>query len=524
MIKDLSIYLRQFSRLKIIIIIYAVWQYISIASIAILHWPNEIIWLNLGLLLAYVLVCPVYESLLLTVLSIPFYVALPNSHFDSFPMWRIVFVVLFVVWFIRDKKLKISQIHFLPWDRYLAFFFGLGIILSILVGQFSIQGIRQAVFFLNVYLLYIVLINSLRSKEQIFEFIRFVIWSLAIIVTLGFTQLFGTFLVNLETFWVYWATNITSLYYGHSFASVALYSNSWFSYSGGRELRMFSIMPDSQSFAYICIFGLCMGTALTRNVFVHVRKWLWSGVRFAGLALIISGTRAVWVGMLAPFFLVVTGYIYNIQKHLAKKYLTPFLIIFILFAISPLINRGLDYLRVEKFHENFLSRIESIYNIKEASNQGRIEMWQSSAIYAIKHPWGVGFGNFMLSFNPNFENQTYQEAAGKIIKKYNLPAEYVSAHSLYLQVLVETGFFGLIVFMLFWIKIVKYFWNFIKNYKNKEDFLVYFVAQALLVVVWILVAGIFDITLFNDKVLMYFFINIGLAGLIVKKYQEYEES
>ena len=55
-----------------------------------------------------------------------------------------------------------------------------------------------------------------------------------------------------------------------------------------------------------------------------------------------------------------------------------------------------------------------------------------------------------------------------------------------------------------------------------EDFLIYFVAQALLMVLWILAAAVFDITLLNDKVLMFFFINLGLGGLIVKRYQEYE--
>ena len=40
----------------------------------------------------------------------------------------------------------------------------------------------------------------------------------------------------------------------------------------------------------------------------------------------------------------------------------------------------------------------------------------------------------------------------------------------------------------------------------------------------ILLAAVFDITLFNDKVLMFFFINIGLAGLIVKRYHEIDQS
>jgi O-antigen ligase len=523
MTKDFLLKLKELPRIKLLIIVFTVWQYISIASIAVLHWPDSLVWLNLGLLLAFIVLSPIYESLLLLILSIPFYVVVPNTHFDSLPMWRILYAALFAVWFIRDKRLRIKEIIFLPWDKYLAYFLAVGLLVALLFGRFRIEALKQVLFWINIYFLYIVLINTLRGKQQIFEIIRYVIWSLAIIVTLGFTQLFGTFLTSLDVFWVYWASNITKLYYGANFASVTLYSNSWFSYSGGAtELRMFSIMPDSQSFAYICIIALCMSTALTRSVFKHVKKWLWSGIRFAGLALILSGTRAAWVGMLVPVGAVVIGYTQNIHKHLAKKYLWPFLIIFILFAISPLINKGLDYIRVEKFQENFLTRAQSIYDINETSNQGRIQMWKNSVGFFVRHPWGVGFKNFIVSFSPGSRAASYDELANQVDKRYNLPAKDVSAHSLYFQILVETGIVGFGIFVAFWASMVNYFWKFIKTFHKTEDFLVYFVAQALLMILWILAAAVFDITLLNDKVLMFFFINIGLAGLIVRRYHEFE--
>lgn len=524
MIKDLKLKLKELPRLKLLIITFTVWQYLSVAGMALLNWPNSLVWLNLGLLVAFILLCPIYESVLMLILSIPFYVAIPNSRFDSLPMWRVLFAVLFVVWFIRDKKFRIKEILFLPWDKYLAWFAATGLILGLLFGRFYTEAFKQTIFLLNIYCFYVVLVNTLRGKQHIFEVIRYCLWSLTIIVTLGFAQLIGTFLTNLNVFWVFWASNISKLYYGPAFARVALYSNSWFSYSGGAtELRMFSIMPDSQSFAYVCLIGLCMGTALTRSVFKQVRKWLWSGIRFAALGLILSGTRAVWVGMLAPFAAIVIGYWRNIQKHLAKKYLWPFVIIFILFIISPIINKGLDLIRVEAFKENFLARFESIYDLNNSSNAGRIEMWKSSARYFAAHPLGIGFGNFIVSFNPGSDAKTYQQLATQIDKRYNLPASDVSAHSLYFQVLVETGIIGFGFFIAFWVCVIRYFWNFIKNYENREDFLVYFVAQAMLMVFWILLAAVFDITLLNDKVLMFFFINLGLAGLIVKRYHEYED-
>ena len=517
--------IKELPHLRLLIILFTVWQYVSVACIALLNWPQSLAWLNLGLLLAFIFLSPIYESLLLLILSIPFYIVLPNDRFDSLSMWRILFLALFLVWFMRDRKFHFKGIIFLPWDKYLAWFAGVGLLLAFVFGRYHVEAVKQLIFWLNIYLFYIVLINSLRGKQHIFEMIRYVVWSLAIIITLGFAQLIATFLVNIDTFWVFWATNITRLYYGNSFAAISLFSNSWFANSGSaRELRMFSIMPDSQSFAYICIFGLCIGTALTKNVFVHIRKWLWSGIRFAGLALILSGTRAVWVGMVTPFLVVVVGYVYNIQKHLAKRFLLPFAIIFILFAASPLINKGLALLQVHVFKEDFLSRAESIYDFNETSNAGRIAMWKNSAGFFLTHPWGVGFGNFIISFNPNSESQSYSDLAQKINPRYNLPDKYVSAHSLYLQILVETGVVGFTLFAAIWVNMVHYFWKFIKNYSKKEDFLVYFVAQALLMVLWLLTAAIFDITLFNDKVLMFFFINIGLAGIIVQRYHEYEET
>ncbi len=524
MLKDFSLKLKELPRLKLLIIVFTVWQYVAVLGMAMFYWPVSLVWLNLGLLLAFIVLCPAYESVLLLILSIPFYVVIPNSHIDDLPMWRVLFLALFIVWLVRDKKFRLKEIVFLPWDKYLAWFAAAGLILGLLFGRFPMEAVKQTVFLLNIYIFYVVLINVLRGKQHIFEVIRYCIWALTIIITLGFAQLFSTFLTSLDVFWVYWASNIAKLYYGSSFASVALYSNSWFAYSGGAtQLRMFSIMPDSQSFAYICLIGLCMGTALTRSVFKHIRKWLWSGIRFAALGMILSGTRAVWVGMIAPFGAVIIGYWKNIQKHLAKKYLWPFIIICILFIASPLINEGLSLIRVSVFKENFLARVESIYDFNNISNQGRIQMWENSAKFFVTHPLGVGFGNFIVSFNPGNGSESYAQLSQQIVARYNLPASDVSAHSLYFQVLVETGIIGFGFFVAFWVCVLRYFWKFIKNYENREDFLVYFVAQAGLMVLWILLAAVFDITLLNDKVLMFFFINLGLAGLIVKRYHEYED-
>ncbi len=512
--------IKSLPRLRLLIILFAIWQYVCIVWIALFNLPKEFIWLNLGLLSGFIVLAPVFESLLLLTISIPFYVVLPQNNFDTLAMWRPLFILIFLVWLVREKKFKYKEIIFLPWDKLLGIFLLVGLGVTLLLAEFPKQGIKQVVFWLNIYIFYVTLINVLKSKQQIFEYIRYLIWSLTIIVALGFTQLIGTFLTTLDTFWVYWASNITSLYYGKNFALVAMYSNSWFSYAGGRELRMFSIMPDSQSFAYVCMFGLCMATALTNHVFINVRKWLWSGIRFVGLGLILSGTRAVWVGMLIPFLVVLWGYVKNFQKHLAKKFIIPFVIIFIFFVISPLINKGFSLLRVG-FKENFITRAKSIYDLNEPSNAGRIKIWKETLVFSASHPLGAGFGNFISIFGLA-DNKEYEMLAGEINERYNLPKRFVSAHNLYLQILVEAGLVGLLVLVWYFGTIIKYLWRFVKFYKKQEDFLVYFVAGALVMVLWVLGSAFFDVTLFNDKVLIYFLTYIGLAGLIAKKYHEYE--
>jgi hypothetical protein len=72
-------------RLKLLIIIFTVWQYFSIAGIAILNWSPALIWLNMGLLLAFILLAPIYESILLLVLSIPFFVVVPIRMYVAQP-------------------------------------------------------------------------------------------------------------------------------------------------------------------------------------------------------------------------------------------------------------------------------------------------------------------------------------------------------------------------------------------------------------------------------------------------------
>ena len=502
-------------------------QFILVLMVAVGSWPSWLVWLGLALSLAYLCFFSLWDGLLFLVFSIPFYVALPLPGSDTLATWRVLFLFLFLKWLGLEVLKSRNWPEFLPWDKPMGLFVLVALLTTLLFAQFRLEGLRQLVFLFNAWVFYVLVVNLVKTKAQVVEAVRAAVVALTAIIVLGYVQLFVTFFASMDVFWVYWASFISKFYYGSYFASVSLYSNSWFSFAGGgRDLRMFSILPDSQSFAYLSAMGLGFGTTLTYAVGKRLKSWLWSGIRFAGLAVMLSGTRAVWVGMLAPFFAICLALYRDFLKPVAKKFFWAFLMVLVLFGISPFFNKGLQYLRVGgKFQENFVDRARSIYDLNETSNAGRIAIWKDSLAYAIRHPWGTGIKNFIVSQDKNSAaTQDYDDLARRHNQRYNLPQGYVSAHSLYLQILVETGLAGLAAFAYFWFLVLREFKRFLFRHRHDNNFWVFFVFQSALVFIWILAAGVFDITLFNDRVLMFFFLALGLSGITIRHYADWEKN
>ncbi len=520
--------------------LFLLWQAISVFLMAVGVWPLWVTWITIGVSAAFVVSASSYNAVLLLILSLPFYTGLPYLHQGSIASWRVLFILAFLVWVSRyiyeqrGKSLRSFRRLLNPWDAYALALFGV-MALSGVMARFPAEALKQIIFLLNAYFIYLIIAATVKTRGQVLEIIKYTTVSLSIIVGIGYIQLFLTFAMSQVFFWQYWATHVSQLYYGIALAHVLTYSNSWFSYTGGAtELRMFSIMPDSHSFAVVGVFLTGFLLALTA-LYLKGKKpdpndpiiklpskksyVLWNAIRLTGLTIILSGTRGVWVGLLLPLIISAYAYFKGLAKPIMKKMIMACLLIIFFFILSPVINGALDYLRVSKFQENFLDRARSIYDLNEDSNVGRLIIWKSSLRYAVLHPFGVGQGNFVVSLVDNIPpHASFGQVAQQNNLRYNLPQKFVSAHSLYLHLLVELGILGLVVFLAYWGSYFIAAYRFFKQNRHEDSVYTTFVVVLGFVFIWLLGYSIFDVTLFNDKILIYSFISLALTGAIIRLY------
>ncbi len=533
------------------------WQFISVGLMAVGTWPPEVAVVNTVLLAIFILVALPYHSVLLLVLSIPFYVVFPNPILPNLPMWRVLFVWLFVVWLIRllinqrawllrvfafkrwnseqpmtgarFREIIVNAVQRVnsrlrPWDKVAVLFLIIAFC-SLLIARFPSHGLKQIIFLLNIYSLYVVIVNVVTDERKLKELIRYARYSLIIIVGLGFLQYFSTLFSAPYYFWQYWALMVSSLYYGAPLGNVLSYSNSWFSSAGGSPaLRMFGIMPDTHSFGVMCIFLLAYLAPFIRDAKkLAAQKWYWvAGIFLAGFGVMASGTRGVWVSMLVPIAIAAIAYFSGFLRPFFKNILIIYVAIIVLFAVSPFITQGLNFIRTYDVDDNFLDRAGSIYDLEESSNAGRLEIWKNSVKFAAMHPFGVGYGNFITSIVHEIpEDATFEQVSDTKNLRYNLPQKFVTAHSLYLHLLVELGFAGLLAFALYWWEFFEWLWTFIKKHGVTNTFYVNLIVSLGLAFAWILAYGAFDLTILNDRVLQYLFVSLAISGLIFAKYESF---
>jgi len=467
---------------------------VVLASVGVLE--KEAVLIMTGLLIFYFIFSKVEDSLILFIISIPLFIALPIGNFDSMANWRILLAVLFLCLFfkqgisieiIKDKlgrlRLKEKFKHY-SMEYLMALFLGIGV-LSLFVATDIVVGIKKILFLVNIFLLYMIIRNVIaRNKEMLPRIIKAGAAAGIISLIVGYSQLISIFFKPLYTFWQWWAKNVISIFYGSGLSELLAVSNTWFSYyeNSPPTLRMFSIFPDSHSFALFMIISLIFFSYLL----FRKNRIYWVVIILSLLALIFSGSRGIWVSAAIPFLgIILLLFFKNIRKYIRGSAfnIKPFvgmLVIFLLaFPTSSLIlsqsyQDGGDGTLAFK-------RIKSITDLEELSVKNRIGIWKTSFKSILKHPLlGVGIGNYPVVLDEDIS------AAKK----------GASAHNLYLDIASEMGLLGLIVLLLI-------FWQIFKRGWKTNLIFTFFL-------LWIFIYSLFDVVLLNDKVLLLFMVVLGV--------------
>lgn len=245
------------------------------------------------------------------------------------------------------------------------------------------------------------------------------------------------------------------------------------------------------------LFGFSFTKIYTPGVRLFVRIVL--GILLAGL--VLSYARAAWLSVMAAFG------VWAIMR--LKIRFRPLFITFlvVLSVVVVFENQILQYLERNDTESsaNLTEHVSSISNISsDASNLERINRWSCAIrMFEDKPFFGWGPGTYMFNYAP------YQLTADRTIISTN-SADGGNAHSEYLGPMAESGFMGLITFLLIIVVVV---YTAVHTYTRTSDKrLKTIVMSALLGLVTYYIHGILNNFLDTDKLSVPFW---GFTAIIV---------
>lgn len=148
-----------------------------------------------------------------------------------------------------------------------------------------------------------------------------------------------------------------------------------------------------------------------------------------------------------------------------------------------------------------IARIVSIVDFTDTSTMYRISIWQAS-LRMLGDFWMAGIGQ-----GPEAYNNVYPYYAFSAVTALH-------SHNLYLQIFLETGIVGLLVFIGILACFFRTQFSFMRHTAEKKRKLLS--AAMTAAVVGFLIQGIFDHAFYNYRVMLIFFLYIGLANALTE--------
>lgn len=401
--------------------------------------PREALLIWAGIAAFLILCSPLENGLWLFLAAMPILPALPLGQFDSFNAFVFLIPLLALrAWIERGSQPK-PWLPTQPALRLLAVgaiaLLGL-MALSVFVAPDRSLALQRLIFFVLAFGFAGVVATHLARGGASGAIRQALTIAIAIVVTGGFAQLILVKLLGLNTFWSAWALGVIPTLFGNALSRVLLVANSWFAFLPGKlpTLRMFSVFPDSHSFAMWLILGLAVLLPFIRRDVSRLQRAVAATLIILSLlGIILSGSRGTWISAFVPLAVALAFLIGPVRrlapalaelipKRFAATAAVTILIFLALFPAATVLVRwsagrvGTDQVLFE--------RALTIADVAEVSNQGRLRIWKLTLQSIASRPLlGVGLNNY-----PVVLAQEPRES-----KKGS------SAHNLYLHLAAELG-------------------------------------------------------------------------------------
>lgn len=302
---------------------------------------------------------------------------------------------------------------------------------------------------------YFVIINTVKTKEQLYGLFKILVISGALVALYGIMQYaFG------------WTT-----------------SNAWIDEEMFEDatMRVYSTLGNPNVLGeYLLLILPVAAVYMLKYKWKELSKWAYGAMfLILALCLVLTQSRGCWIGFMLSVVIFVTFY--------EGKWwgLVPIILCILPFVVP----------------QTIVDRLMSVGNMEDSSTSYRVYIWMGT-LGMMKHYWlgGIGMG---------------EDAFAQVYPFFSYNAIVAPhSHNLFLQLLVEAGISGLSVFVIMQIAFVKKMSAVYRSYDKKSinSMLALGLSSG---VIGFLAQSMFDYTFYNYRVMAVFFMVLAL-GMALK--------
>lgn len=411
--------------------------------------PAFLIPLGIFALLGMLLIYKIPEfGVVLVFFALPFMPTAEQFH----PTMMMVGVMMYLLLCFIIKYLRGKRVIRIGWIDLCVLLFMAVLLFAGLFSASPADSMKPVLVFLCFMCGYFLVVNLIRSSE----WLNRAVW--AVILSSTFVSLYGiyqNFFGTVNTTWQ---------------------DTDMFSEITGRVVSTFENPNVLAEYLIMCLPASVAGFFNAKNASGRLLFLFLCGV--SGGCLIFTWSRGAWLGFMIAMLFFLLMY--------SKKTLVVMMFGVLALPFAPFV-----------LPESVMNRFLSIGNLADSSTSYRVHIWEGVIAMLKDHMLGgIGVGVDVFQ---------------KVYPRYALSAIETAPHShnLYLQILVETGIFGLILFLVFLFTYAKHtFTVYVKPLSPQRRTLM---AALFCGTLAVLAQGMTDYIWYNYRVFLAFWMMIGLT-------------